>query len=269
MNSISDVVRNFFGLSRIPFSKMIGVNELFQSASFQEAISRLHLALENEDITLLAGPIGCGKSNVLRYFASLLDPHSYFPVYIPAGNIKPGEIAKKALQLLKSEVPYQATAALRKFKQIIITLNQNKGIKPVLFLDEAQELPLPTLTDLKNLLNFEMDSQNLLLIILSGQPALLERLELSSLESLDRRIRIRYHITPLTLAETSAYISHNLKICGVEKPVFTDDTKAQIFNLSKGIISKINKYCFELIIYATSVSKDIIEPSLIDKAGLN
>lgn len=267
--SISDVVKNFFGFSRIPFSKAIGVNELFQSSSFKEAISRMQLALENEDITLLSGPIGSGKSNVLRYFASNLDPHSFAPVYIPAANIKPGEIAKKFLQQLKAEVPYQSTAALRKLKHIIITLNQNKGIKPVLFLDEAQDLPLQTLISLKNMLNFNMDSQNLLLIILSGQTSLSEKLELSPLESLYRRIRIKYILKSLSLEETSNYISHCLKICGVDKQIFTDDTKAQIFNLSKGIISKINRYCFELIIFATSVSKDIIEPSMFDKAGID
>lgn len=267
--SISDVVKNFFGFNRIPFSKNLGVNELYQGASFKEAISRLQLALENEDITLLTGSIGSGKSSVLRYFASNLDPHSFVPVYIPAGNIKPGEIAKKALQQLKMEVPYQSTVALRKLKQIIITLNQNKGIKPVLFLDEAQDLPLQTILALKSILNFNMDSQNLLLIIISGQPALSEKLELSPLESIHRRIRIKYFLQPFSLEETSSYISHCLKVCGVTKDIFTDDSKAHIFTLSKGIISTINRYCFELIIFATTASKEIIEPSLFDKAGID
>lgn len=259
-----DSIKNFFGLKKIPFSKGLGVNELFLGASFKEAISRLNLALENEDITLITGPIGSGKSNTLRSFSYNLDPHSYSVAYVPAGNLKIGEIVKRALGELNMTIPFHGVAALRSFKQTVIQLNRNKGIKPVLLIDEAQELPLNSLLALKNLLNYNMDSDNLILIILCGQTSLNEMLHLTPLESLNRRIRIRYSLKPLSLEETSLYISHSLKVCGLDKNIFTDDARAKIFHLSKGIISKINKYCFELIVYAVSTSKDLIEPSMLD-----
>ncbi|RLC35655.1 MAG: hypothetical protein DRH33_08285 [Candidatus Nealsonbacteria bacterium] len=260
----TDKIKNFFGLAKMPFSKAIGVNELFQGSSFKEACSRLEIALENEDIALLTGDVGSGKSNVLRFFTHSLDPQAYKTVYIPADNFKIGEIAKRALAGLNVEIPYQATAAIRKLKQSIISLNHDKGIKPVMVIDEAQQLPVTTLISLKNILNYSMDSENLLFMILCAQKSISETLVFSSLESLKRRIRVNYSLHGLSLEETSLYITHQLKICDLERNIFTDETKAGVFHHSKGIISTINAVCFDLIIYAAAHSKDIIEPSMLE-----
>ena len=75
--SATDNIKNFFGLSKMPFSKNIGVKELFQSSSFKEACVRLEITLENEDIALLTGDVGSGKSNALPFFTQNLDPQTY------------------------------------------------------------------------------------------------------------------------------------------------------------------------------------------------
>lgn len=260
---------NFFGLSRIPFSKIIGVNNLFPSYQLKESFARLELALQNEDIALITGAVGNGKSTAIRYFTQQLDPNVYKVIYIPAGNMKIGEIAKRALIQLQIEVPFNPYTAFRKLKQSIEQLNKEKGIKPILVIDEAQELPVLTLKALKNIINFQIDSENYLFLLLCGQKELLDILDLQVLESLRRRIRIQYEIGALTLEETSKYISHQLKICGVEKSIFTEDTKSQIFTISKGSISRINQLCFELLILAVSESKDIIEVSMLEKIATN
>jgi len=265
----TDNIKNFFGLAKMPFSKNIGVKELFQSSSFNEACARLEIALENEDIALLTGAVGAGKSNVLRFFTHNLDPQAYKTLYIPADNFEIGEIAKRALSELNVEIPYQAAAALRKLKHSIISLNNDKGIKPVLIIDEVQDLPTNTLISLKNIVNYNMDSDNLLFVVLCGQKTITKTLRLDSLESLNRRIRVRYSLKGLSLEETSLYITHQLKICGLEQNIFTDETRAGVFHHSKGIISTINAVCFELIIYAASQSKDIIEPSMLEVALQN
>jgi general secretion pathway protein A len=258
-------IKNFFGFKKIPFSKSIGVNELFQSAELKEACARLELALQNEDMALLTGAAGSGKSSAIRAFADSLDPAQHKIVYIPADNFKIGEIAKLALAELQVKSPYQATAALRALKKAVATLSNDKGIKPVIIIDESQELPLTTLSAFKHLLNFSMDSSNLLFILLCGQSEFQDTIQLLPLESLKRRMRIRCHMSGLTLDETSRYISHQLKISGIDKNIFTDDTISQIYSMSKGIISNINRFCFDLIIYAVSQSKDIIEPSMLER----
>jgi len=260
----TDTVKNFFGLHKMPFSKLIGVNELYHSSSFKEACARLQMGLENEDVVLLSGAVGSGKSNVLRYFSHSLDPNAYSSIYIAADTFKIGEIAKRALQGLNVEVPYTGSGAMRKLQQTIVRMNQEKALKPILIIDEIQELPTSTLVSLKNLLNYGMDSEILLFVILCGQNGIYETLGYPQLEALSRRIRIRYLLRPLSIEETGTYISHQMKVCGVEKSVFSDETKAGVFQHSKGTLSEINALCFELLIYAAACSKDIIEPSMLE-----
>lgn len=263
MNS-TDAIKNFFGLHKMPFSKLIGVNELYRSSSFQEACARMQIGLENEDVVLLSGAVGSGKSNVLRYFTHNLDTNAYRCIYIAADEFKIGEIAKRALTALNIEVPYSGASAIRKLQQTIIKLNREKALKPLLIIDEIQELPTSTLVSLKNLLNYNMDSEILLFLILCGQNSIYEKLGYPQLESLSRRIRIRYTLRPLSVEETGYYISHQMKVCGVEQSLFSDDTKAAIFQHSKGILADINALCFELLIYAAAQSKQIVEPSMLE-----
>jgi type II secretory pathway predicted ATPase ExeA len=260
----TNTVKNFFGLSKMPFTKLIGVNELYQGSSFQEACARLQIGLENEDVALLTGAVGSGKSNVLRYFTHSLDTNRYRIIYIAADTFKIGEVAKRALAELNVEVPYSGSVALRKLQQTIIKLNRDKGIKPLLLIDEAQDLPTSTLVSLKNLLNYTMDSKILLFLILCGQNSLYEKLAYPQVEALNRRIRIRYLIRPLSVEETGTYITHQMTACGVEHSVFSDETKAGIFQYSKGILSEINALCFDLLIYAAAQSREIIEPSMLE-----
>ena len=121
--------------------------------------------------------------------------------------------------------------------------------------DEVQELPTSSFISLKNLLNYSMDSEILLFLILCGQDSIYEKLGYSQLEALSRRIRIRYALRALSMEETGGYISHQMRDYGVQQSVFSDDTKAAIFQHSKGTWSEINALCFELITYAAARSK--------------
>lgn len=262
--SSTDTIKNFFGLQKMPFGKLIGVNELYRSSSFEEACARLQMGLENVDAVLLSGAVGSGKSNVLRYFTYNLDPNAYRFIYIAADSFPIGEIAKRALMALQVEVPYTGSLALRRLQQSIIKLNRDKAIKPLLIIDEVQDLPTSTLVSLKNLLNYGMDSEILLFLILCGQNSIYEKLGYPQLEALDRRLRIRYALRPLSVEETGYYISHQMKVCGVEQSVFSDDAKAGIFQHSKGIPGEINAICFDLLIYAAAQTKQIIEPSMLE-----
>lgn len=262
---MTDMVKTFFGLKKMPFSKEIGERELFASESMREASARLAFALETDDMALVTGAPGSGKSSVLRSFSATLDSHSYPHVYITCERYKIGDIAKLALAGLKISPPFHAFAALDKLKKEVRRLNHEKGAKPILIIDEAQELPVTTLASMKNLTNYEMDSARCILIVLAGQAELAATLRLSQLESLARRIRLHCQIGNLSIEETSRYIVHQMKIAGVEKILFADEAVAQIFSITKGNISAINNICFNLLILGAVESKDIIGPSMVDQ----
>ena len=261
----TDKITNFFGLVKMPFTNCLKTDELFQSSGFLEAGSRLSFALETESITLITGETGSGKSSLLRYFTDSLDTQNFKVIYIPTdSNTKFPDIAKQAIGQLQMEVPYNSQAAVRKLKESVVKLNNEKNIKPVLIIDEAHELHPRTMAALKPLLNYQMDSRNCLFMILSGQTPLNDLLELYPLESLNRRIRIRYAIQFLSLSETSDYITHQMKICGMERTLFPDELKALIFELTRGNMAEINELGFNLLIHAASQAKEIIEPGMLD-----
>lgn len=257
---------NHFGLSRIPFVNEIGVKDLFVSNEIKEVNTRLSFALETDSISLVTGISGSGKSTAVRYFLSQLDPNAYRVVTIPADNFKIGELAKLALAGLNAEVPYTSAKALRTLKKIICTLNSEENIKPVIVLDEAQELPVSTLASLKHLMHFDMDSANRLFIVLCASIDILEKIGLDCLKSISRRIRVKATVHPLSIEDVPGYIKHQLSWAGLTTPIFPDEVISQIFSMSKGFISEINRLCLNLLLLAVSESKDLIETSMLAKA---
>jgi general secretion pathway protein A len=265
MNEL-DRIKSYFGFIKMPFTNnALGEREFFKSSAFIEAETRLSLALETEKLFVLTGESGCGKSSLLRYFVSQLDPGCYKPVYVPAEtDMKFSGMIKAALAEMQMEVPYNSTKARREFKSSIERFNKEKGIKTVLIIDEAHDLPAYTLLSLKPLLNYHFDSENYLFVILCGQNTLLELISLYPLTSLKKRIRIGYSMQPLSLTETANYISHQMKACGVERTVFSDEVKSRIYERTKGNTAEINDLCFNLVIHAAAHSKDIIEISMLN-----
>jgi len=263
MNMINKI-KNHFGLKHIPFSKTISTSDLFVSNGLKRVNERLSLAVANEDFALISGAAGSGKSSAIRYFVSDLDSQAYPYVYITAEKYKIGDVAKLILYSFNTDIPYNGYTALRRVKELITKMNAERNSKPLVIIDEAQELPVSTLSSIKNLANFKIDSQSLITFILCGQNELLNKINMSELASLRRRIRVRYKFGNLSLEETVKYMDHQMSLAGVSKTIFSDDVKSEIFRLSTGAICNINNICYDLLIKATEEAKEIIEPSLID-----
>jgi type II secretory pathway predicted ATPase ExeA len=261
---MKEKILNHFGLRRIPFSKSISTKELFLTPSLKHLTERLTLAIDTEDFALISGTAGSGKSSAIRYFISELDSSAYPHVYITAENYKIGNIAKLILDGFKTEAPYNGYAALHKVKKAIMKMSSEKNVKPVIIIDEAQELPVTTLASIKNIANFQMDSKSRMTVILVGQNQLINKINMSELASLKRRIRIRYKFCPLTVENTVRYIVHQMEKAGATRSIFTEDTKNEVYRISNGIICNINNICYDLILAAVENSVDIIEPSLLE-----
>ncbi len=262
---MTEKLKIFHGLTSMPFSKMINTNSLFESKTLKESIARLEMALDIEDLVTITGSSGTGKSVILRRFADSLDTSTHPSVYITAERYKIGELTKQILHGLKINPPFHGYAAVRAFKLEIEKRYREKNAKPVIIIDEAQELPPETLLSLKNLTNYEMDSKSKLLIILSGHNELDATLGMTRFESLLRRIRIRYRVYPLSLEETGRYIVHQLSTCGCRKPIFADESIAKIFTLTQGNISQINNMAMQALILSASEDQPIVGPMIIEK----
>lgn len=261
---ILEKIRSAFGMTRMPFSKEIAVSDLYAADGMRDALARLEAALENEDSALLTGPAGSGKSCVLRRFTASLDDKRYRVVYLSSESTRPGDIAKQILLGLAHEPPFHGTRAIRDMKRLVASSNTERGVKPVVILDEAQELPPGTLLSLKTFLNYEMDSRNYLFLLLCGQGEIEAALRTPVMESLERRIRIRCRLRPYSLDDTSKYIRHQTKTAGVARQLFSDEAVSRVFEYSRGIVSSVNHFCFNALVLAASESKEIIDPAMIE-----
>ena len=142
-----DQVLSFFGFSRLPFGKHLKPADTFPSSAHQEAISRLSFGVADEDLLLLSGPIGCGKSVALAAFVAALDSNRYTPLYVRGAGLSAAALVKAVLEGLKIDPPFFSGQASQLFFKTIPELNR----KPVVIIDDAQDLAATALTAIKGM----------------------------------------------------------------------------------------------------------------------
>ncbi|RLB79658.1 MAG: hypothetical protein DRH17_13450 [Deltaproteobacteria bacterium] len=252
---MSNAVLDFFGFSQLPFSKTLLPKQLFLSICYKAAFAQLEYGIPVEDIMLLSGQVGCGKSVVLNAVMHALDVNRYCPIYVRGNNISEAELYKTILYALDHQPPYFSGASKRLFYRLIPELSK----QPVVFIDDAQEMKETALLALKSMVNFGSDSQHRISFVLCGQPELKAILKMSQFQALKQRIRLFFHMQGISLQETCAYIDHHTKIAGKPTPIFADDAKGEIYRSSEGIPRRINLICYRSIVNAALKEINIID----------
>ena len=244
-----------YGFRHMPFGKDIAEEMIFPTEELSRITAMLELGIESEDVMLVSGPIGCGKSLIVRHGLAGLDTNRYQPIYL-RGNISgESELVKALLRGMKIEPPHSLTKAKPAFFQAA----EESPRKPVVVLDDAQDIAAEALISIKALTNFAADSQNRITFILTGQPELRTLLGYSHFESLRARIRLSYQISPMSLEETAAYIDHSLEVVHRKEKLFTDAAKMEIFKRSNGIAREVNRICYKSIVIGATLQKTLID----------
>ena len=248
-------VMNFYGFIRMPFDKDFEIAEAFTSPSLANAVSMLALGVESEDILLISGPIGSGKSVALRSFIAALDPNRFMPLYLRGLGLSAADLVKSALLSLLVEPPYNyAKARALYFKSIT-----EHSHKPVVVIDDAQDMKESALLSVKNLVNFNADSKSKITFVFCGQPELKETLRYTRLSSVHQRIRHWVEFSGLSLKDTCEYIDHQVALAGRPSPVFSDNAKAEIHKRSLGIPRRINRVCLRTLFEGAAQARTIID----------
>ncbi len=252
---MTNAVLDFFGFSHLPFSKILSPRQLFHFTAYKEAFAQLEYGIPVEDIMLLSGPVGCGKSVVVGAVMHALDSNRYSPIYLRGGNLTEVELYKSILCGLDHEPPYFSGAAKRLFYRIVAELSK----QPAVFIDDAQEMKDSALLALKSMANFGSDSQHRITFVLCGQPELKATLKLSRYLALKQRIRLFFHMSGMSLQETCAYIDHHVAAAGRPTPLFADDAKSDVHRCSQGIPRRINLICYRSIVNAALNEINVID----------
>ncbi len=259
----------YFGLREPSFSITPDPQYLFLSEQHREALAHLlYGAGEGGGFVLLTGEVGTGKTTVCRAFLEQL------PAEVDVALIlNPAVSSIELLRAVCDEFRIQVPENERTSKQLVDRINaflltaHANGRRPVLMIDEAQNLRPKVLEQIRLLTNLETPKQKLLQIFLVGQPELRNLLSRQGLRQLDQRITARFHLKPLDARETGDYIRHRLAVAGVERPLFTPPAVRRIHALSGGVPRLVNILCDRALLGAC-VSRAIqVTPKIVDKSA--
>lgn len=257
---------SFFGFATKPFGKTPDPAFLYESAQHREALARLEYAVEEKELALLVGDIGSGKTTLSRALIDRL-ADSRPVVLLINPRMTPTQLLKQIATGL-SLIPARFRNDL--LDQIHTKLFElyEAGREPVLIIDEAQLIPTKaTFDEIRLLTNFQLDEQNLLSVLLIGQPELEVRLERAAYAALRQRIGLRYRLGPLTLDDTCRYIEHRIRIGGGDRNPFNRAAMEEIHVASGGIPRLINTLATTALLDAFGEDSSVIDPARITAAA--
>jgi type II secretory pathway predicted ATPase ExeA len=256
----------FFGLTAKPFGKTPDPSFLFESRQHKEALARLEYAVEEKELALLVGDIGSGKTTLSRALIDRIGEERPI-VLIINPRLSPTQLLRSIARGLGIEPARFRNDLLDQLHTRLFELYEEKR-EPVLMIDEAQLIPSKaTFDEIRLLTNFQLDDQNLLSVVLIGQPELDARLDRHAYAPLRQRIGLRYSLGPLSLEETIDYIEHRIRVAGGARNPFDRAAMEEIHAVSGGIPRLINTLCTTALLDAFGEDAETIDPSRVTAAA--
>ena len=268
---------DYFGFSEKPFSLTPDPKYLYRSESHANAFELLQYAIRRrEGFVVVTGDIGTGKTTLCRALLEQIDRRT-FSALVLNPFLSEDDLLKQILQdfgvVSRDEMKAGRLNGVSKQELIDTLYDFLLGLLPlrasaVLIIDEAQNLPLPVLEQLRILSNLETDKEKLLQIIMVGQLNLQPLLRSPEMRQLDQRVSIRYELKPLTRDELAAYINHRIQVAGGSSAVtFTPKALQYVHQYTGGIPRLINLVADRALLGAYSARVSQVTHDLIERAA--
>ena len=255
----------FYGLTEKPFTIQPDPDFLYFGQRHSLAYSMLEYGITNRSgFTVVCGDIGCGKTTLVRHLLNNVD--SDITVGIVYNTHQKVDDLLGWI-MLAFEQPYEGMSEIALYEafQKFLIDSYVAGRRVVLIVDEAQNLSPGALESLRMLSNINADKDQLLQVVLVGQPQLRELLRRPDLQQFFQRVAVDFFIPPLQVPEVSKYIEHRLKVAGCEKRLFTPRAIELIAEASKGVPRSINILCDMVLVYGFSAGVDKIGVDLVEE----
>src|SRR5438552_13773792 len=268
---------SYYGFSEKPFSLTPDPKYLYRSQSHADAFDLLRYGIRRrEGFVVVTGDIGTGKTTLCRALLEQID-RTTFTALVLNPFLTEEDLLKHILQdfgvVSRDEARAGRLAHVSKQELIDTLYDFLLSLIPikasaVLIIDEAQNLPLQVLEQIRILSNLETDKEKLLQIILVGQLNLQTLLRSPELRQLDQRVSIRYELKPLDEETVAAYVAHRLTIAGGGQSVsFMPKALRQVHRRSGGIPRLINLICDRALLAGYSVRTNRITPDMVIHAA--
>ncbi len=264
--------KEFYSLREDPFNVTADPDFFFSSSRHMEAFSHLLYGIkQRKGIIVITGEIGTGKTILCRTLLNRLDPSIKTALIL-----NPSFSATQLLQIIIKDLGIEGDLknkfALINALNMFLLEETSQGNNVVIIIDEAQNLGVRQLEQIRLLSNLETEKEKLLQIILVGQPELCEKLKLSSLRQLNQRITVRYHMMPLDRNELRDYIAHRLKVA--EQPSsnhqnrvrFTERAVDLIYEKSRGTPRMVNILCDRALLAGYIAETHTVDEQIIQRS---
>lgn len=241
---------SYYGLRSKPFQLTPDPDFFFASKLHKRAMSYLQYGLSQaEGFIVITGDIGTGKTTIAN---SLLDniEADIYAAQIVTPKLSPDEIVKMVASKFGIDTTGKSKTDLLESLQIFLEQLALSGKRALLLVDEAQNLPLETIEELRMLSNFQKAGKPLLQSFLLGQAELQPILRAPNMEQFRQRIVASCHLAPLNLEETTAYIHYRLEHAGSQrKDLFSEEALAAIHEFTNGVPRKINTLMDRILLF--------------------
>jgi type II secretory pathway predicted ATPase ExeA len=246
------VYRTFFGLTDYPFNDNPDPRFFCSTPEVDEAFTSLmHGVRERKGLILLTGEVGTGKTTLLKTLLERLDKNLYPSAFVFNTRLSTIQLLDFMMSDFGIEHDLADKAHMLMILRHWLLERAEKGLTAILVIDEAQNLPVPVLEEVRLLNNLETPAQKLLQIVLAGQPELEEKLKRPELRQLRYRLAHWCRTRALNLPETNSYVGFRLRVAGGDiENTFTPDAVAHVYRFSRGVPRLINLLCAHSMISA-------------------
>ena len=255
----------FYGLKEKPFNVTPDPRFLYRSEKHNRALAYLESGIEEEaGFILLTGEIGTGKTTLIRHILNNIAASRNIAMIFNT-NVSAVQLLELILQEFELKpIPGDKAKNLDTLYTSLIR-SYARGRKPLLIIDEAQNLNTDALEEVRMLSNLQTDDKVLLQIMLVGQPELKDKLHDPALAQLNQRITVNYHLAELSEKETREYIAMRLEKAGGEQTLFSPEAVDTIFKVSQGVPRIINMLCDTALFYGSADELKVIDVEVVNQ----
>jgi general secretion pathway protein A len=254
----------FYNLRERPFSLSPDPDYLYPSRVHTEALSYLRYGIQSHAaFIVITGEIGSGKTTLLQATMRGLDRHTSVARLMNT-TLDARELIEAIMLDFGLDLPAGRSKPLllRDLARFLVD-QRRAGRLALLIIDEAQNLSLAALEEVRMLSNLETEKSKLIQIVLVGQPNLADVLGRPELEQLRQRVTVRYHLRALDQDETAAYVNHRLRKAAIGAPlIFSSEVTDLIWQSSQGVPRRINVIGDAVLLFGYGEDKRVIDAGL-------
>lgn len=263
------LIPDHFQFRRLPFSQEIEAQALYKFRSFEQGERRLEQGAHQKGMVLVAGEPGAGKTALARHFCHRLSSSTYRTLYTPTPMVKSPlrPVVEDLLTQVGERIPFNNAARGMTVLRDALGRLSDQGTMPVVIIDDAHHLNGIAWLQLKTIINYEMDSQlPLLMILLGAREEVLSTLSWSRLDEVRSRLAFCFLLKGLEKDETEPYLKAHLKWAGCDRALFPQEIADEIHQRTHGLPRLINRLAYSCLMAAACERKELVDGPCLEQA---